>query len=144
MARLQQLLDTLLEDRRITENEVDIIRQTIQEDGKLDLEDVKFLVQLLSEAQHVCPEFDALFFPVLKDVILQDGKIGMDEQFYLLKMLYSDGQIRESEKQFLLELRREATEVPAEFDALIETATKAAPTGWDVGGQPRAGASYAG
>jgi len=93
------------------------------------------LVGLLSEAHEVCPAFDELFFPALKEVILEDGRIGQDEQFYLLKMLYSDGHVRENEKQFLLELRDAAQEVTPEFEALCEEAFAAHPTNWDVGGR---------
>ena len=135
MGTLTDLRSQLLKDGKITENEVGVIRAYIHSDGKLDIQDVRFLVELLSSANYVCPEFDALFFPALKDIILADGSIGSDEQFYLLKMLYSDGEIRESETQFLLELRSEVRELTPEFEALCETALAAHPTAWDVGGQ---------
>ncbi len=66
-----------------------------------------------------------------------DGEISQAEQFYLLKMIYSDGQIRECEKQFLQELRSEARIVPAGFEELCETAMSAKSEGWDVGGRRR-------
>ncbi len=135
MGRLHQLQAQLLSDRRITDTDVKIIRRYIQEDGKLDLDDVKFLVGLLSEADEVCPAFDELFFPALKEVILADGRIAPDEQFYLLKMLYSNGHIRESEKQFLLEIQREAEEAPPEFQAMCDEAMNAHPRNWSVGGR---------
>ena len=143
MARLQDVLAQVLSDRKITENEVSTIRDQIEQDGKLDLQDVKFLVQILSDATEVCPAFDDLFFPILEEIILQDGKIGRDEQFYLLKMLYSDGNIRDREKQFLRELRDKATDVPAEFDELCSIAFDAHPTNWSVGGTAGPGASAA-
>ncbi|MEQ8785719.1 MAG: hypothetical protein RIC55_05450 [Pirellulaceae bacterium] len=132
MSSLHEMRDEILRDHKITPNEVEVLRQYIARDGRLDMEDVKVLVNLLSDAREVCPEFDALFFPALKAVILEDGKIGPDEQFYLLKMLYSDGEIRESETRFLLELRNEAREVPPEFEQLCETALAAHPTNWSV------------
>jgi hypothetical protein len=135
MGRLHQLRSQLLRDRKITDDEVDVIRDCILEDGKLDLDDVKLLVELLSDAEEVAPAFDKLFFPALKEVILADGRVGMDEQFYLLKMLYSDGQIRDNEKQFLLELRREASEVSPEFETLCQEALQADATNWNVGGR---------
>ena len=135
MGRLHQLQARLLHDRRITDNDVNVIRRYVEEDGKLDLDDVKFLVGLLSEADEVCPAFDELFFPALKEVILADGRIAPDEIFYLLKMLYSDGHIRESEKQFLLELKREAKEAPPEFLAMCDEAMSAHPRNWSVGGR---------
>jgi len=135
MSRLHRLRAELLADGKITEDEVEVIRRHIDEDGKLDLDDVKFLVELLSEARDVCPSFDELFFPVLKEVMLEDKRIAPDEQFYLLKMLYSDGQIRESEKRLLMELREEAEVVTPEFDALCREAMTAHPRNWNVGGR---------
>ena len=137
MSRLQTLLNHVLEDRKITEAEVSLIRDYIGEDGKLDQQDAKFLVELLSNANEVCPAFDKLFFPVLKHILLQDGKIGQDEQFYLLKMLYSDGRVRQSERDFLEQLRQEADDVTPEFEHLCETALAAPTENWDVGGQSR-------
>jgi hypothetical protein len=100
-------------------------------------------VQLLVGAKEVCPAFDDLFFPVLKEVILNDGRIDHGEQFYLLKMIYGDGQIREREMRFLMELRREAKEVPAEFDEMCRTAAAAHPTEWSVDGAARSESSLA-
>jgi len=135
MGRLHQFRELLLQDGKITDDEVEVIRQYIQQDGQLDLDDVKLLVELQSEAAEVSPAFDDLFFPALKQVILADGRVGLDEQFFLLKMLYSDGRVRHREKQFLMELRREAREVTPEFEALCEEAFAAPETNWNVGGR---------
>lgn len=135
MSQLPTVLQQCLYDRKITVNEVATIRRQAERDGKLDLEDVKFLVTLLTEANEVCPEFDEMFFPLLKQALLEDGRIGQDEQFYLLKMLYADGAVRECEKQFLQELRAEADGVSPQFDQLCETALSAAGENWDLGGK---------
>jgi len=105
MAGLYELQSELLADKKITRDEVALIGEQIRSDGRLDLDDVKFLVELLAGADEVCPEFDKLLFPTLKEVLLRDGAIGLDEQFYLLKLLYSDGHVRECEKAFLRELK---------------------------------------
>ncbi len=139
MANLFHIHAQLLADNRITPDEVELIRQCIEEDGKLDLDDVKFLVGLLSSAEEVCPAFDDLFFPVLKEVLLADGKISMAEQFYLLKMLYSDGHVRDRERDFLFELRGELTEISPEFEALCDQIMTVPARGWNVGGTPRGG-----
>jgi len=137
MSRLRDLRSVVLQDGKISPDEVDFIRDYIRQDGRLDLDDVKVLVELLTQATEVCPEFDAVFFPALKHVVLEDGRIGCDEQFYLLKMLYGDGHIRDCEKKFLAELRREVAETTPEFEALCETAFHAAPKNWDLGGVRR-------
>lgn len=137
MGSLFQLKDQLLVDRRISDSEVDAIREYIDANGKLDLDDVKFLVSLLSEAREVSEGFDALFFPALKQVILADGCVGLDEQFYLMKMLYADGRIRESERRFLRELKGALQQSTPEFDAMYETAMSTEAQGWCVGGVAR-------
>jgi hypothetical protein len=139
MARLHQQLDHILEDKRITPNEVQLIQDYIAEDGELDFADVRYLVELLAGANEVCPEFDDLFFPVLKSVLLEDGRIDSSEQYSLLKMLYSDGEIRPNELKFLMELRQEAREISAEFEELCKTAHEAHPTEWSLGGAAAGG-----
>jgi hypothetical protein len=136
MATFYELLSTTLADKKIDADEVVLIREHIfQEDGQLDLEDVRLLVELYCEAHGYCQAFEDLFFEVLKQVLLADGELLAAEQFYLLKMLYSDRVIREREKEFLLELKREAKRVPPEFEALCQEAFRAHPTNWDVGGR---------
>jgi hypothetical protein len=134
MGELYRLKDQLLDDRRITDNEVASIREYVDANGKLDLADVKFLVSLVSDAREVSAGFDALFFPALKQVILEDGCVGLDEQFYLMKMLYADGRIRESERNFLRELRNEVDTTTPEFEAMYETAMNTQTQNWSVGG----------
>lgn len=134
MANLYRMHSELLKDNKITEDEVATIRRQIEADGRLDLDDVKFLVGLLSSAEEVCPEFDDLFFPVLREVLLADGKITMDEHFYLLKMLYSDGHVRDRERQFLFELREEVEEVSPEFESLCDQILTVPAKGWSLGG----------
>lgn len=134
MANLYRLKSNLLQDGRITHEEVAVIRNAIEEDGKLDLDDVKLLVELLSDASEVCPAFDELFFPVLREVLLADGRITLDEHFYLLKMLYSDGHVRDREREFLLSLREQLEEVSPEFEALCEQVLTVPSRTWDLGG----------
>ena len=130
-----QFLADMLADRKIDEAEVPVIREYLYRDGPLDLDDMKLLVELYCAAKEYCPAFEDLFFEVLEKVMLADGQVGPSEQFYLLKMLYSDRQIREREKEFLHRLRRLATRTTAEFDALCEEVFRAHPTQWSVGGR---------
>ena len=51
-------------------------------------------------------------------------------------MLYSDGHVRECERQFLRDLRGEAKETTPEFEALCDEAFRAPATNWSVGGKP--------
>jgi len=92
-------------------------------------------LRIIRRRQRSLPVLRRVVFPVLKEVLPEDGQIGLDEQFYLLKMLYWDGTVRDSEKQFLRELKSEAKTITPEFEQLCETAFNANPTNWDVGGR---------
>lgn len=120
MTKLSDLKSELLRDGKITANEVAVIRQFIEDDGHLDFDDAKFLVQLLGEASEVCQEFDDLFLPLLRHVFLRDGKIDAAEQEVLIDMLFAGGRIRESELQLLHDLQIESTELTPEFSKLCE------------------------
>ena len=74
---------------------------------------------------------------MLEDVLLEDGEIQPAEQFYLLKMLYSDREIRQPERQFLQNIRQRVKNRAPEFEALCQTALAAPAKGWSVGGVGR-------
>ena len=135
MAGLFEFHDRLLADGKITVNEVGVIKDFIAEDGALDYSDIKFLVGLMKEADYVCSEFDELLFPCLRQVILADGRVTADEQYLLLQMLYSDGDVREIEHQFIRDLYRDVKEVTPELQHLCETALNTSGSDWDVGGR---------
>jgi hypothetical protein len=135
VSKFHQFVSARLADEKIDDSEVPLIRDYLYQDGRLDLEDVRLLVELYCGATEYCAAFEDLFFSVLEEVILADGKIQPSEQFYLLKMLYSDRKIREREKSFLLSLRAAARHTTPEFEALCDEALHAHPTAWSVGGR---------
>jgi hypothetical protein len=135
MSQFYQLLSRIQADRGITEEEIQPIRQHLQADSKLDLDDVKLLVELYCNAESRCQAFDALFFDVLEKVFLTDGQISPSEEFYLLKMLYSDREIHEPEREFLRRLRKQSKTQSSSFEALFDTAMNAPAKNWSVGGR---------
>jgi len=135
MSKFYEFVSATLADGKIDDWEVPLIREQIFADGQLNIADVKLLVELYCGAQDYCPAFEDLFFDVLEKAILADGRIQASEQFYLLKLLYSDREIRDREKDFLLKLKREARQTTPEFDALCDEALQAHPTAWSVGGR---------
>lgn len=135
MSRCHELLSATLANRKIDDDEVGTIREQIDRDGQLDLEDVRLLIELYCEAREYPDAFETLFFDVLKKVFLADGEVTPDEQYHLLKMLYSDRAIRNRELEFLRELKREAKYASPEFDTLCQNAFEAHPTNWNVGGR---------
>lgn len=135
MSQFYQFLATIQADGAISDEEVPLIRQKLNEDGRLDLDDVKLLIELYCELQNRSPAFDELFFATLEQVFLADGQITPSEEFYVLKMLYSDREIREQEREFLRRLRKQLPQRTAEFEALFETAMSAPAKNWSVGGR---------
>lgn len=135
MSQYYQLLERLQADRGITEDEIQPIVQQLGADGQLDLDDVKLLIELYCNAESRCQAFDDLFFATLEQVLLTDGQISPSEEFYLLKMLYSDREIRQPERALLERLRQQAKTRSASFEALCETALAAPSKNWCVGGR---------
>ena len=91
----------------------------------------------MKDANHVCAEFDDLMFPIMRQVILADGEVPMDEQYLLLQMLYSDGEVRECERSFIVDLYRDVENVTPELEQLCETAMNCSGKSWDLGGKER-------
>ena len=135
MSQFYTLLAQIQADGGITDDEILPIRQQIDADGKLDIDDVKLLVELYCDADNRCPGFDELFFTTLEKVFLADGQITPSEEFYLLKMLYSDREIREPEREFLRKLRKQLPTRSASFESLFDTAMNSPAKNWSVGGR---------
>ena len=135
MSTAAELTNTLLADGKVDGRELELIREELCRDGRLDLDDVRLLVGLYCESRERTPAFEDFFFEVLEKVLLADCEISLAEQFYLLKMLYSDRRVTERERQFLHALRRKVHRASPEFEALCDEALAAPATGWDVGGR---------
>lgn len=135
MGQFYQFLAKIQADGGISDDEVPSIREQLAVDGQLDLDDVKLLVELYCETGNRCPKFDDLFFSTLERVLLADGQISPSEEFYLLKMIYSDREIRESEREFLRRIRKQIPNRSPSFEALFETAINAPEKNWSVGGR---------
>ena len=135
MSRLHDFVATTLADRQISDDELPLIREKIYADGELSLGDVKLLIELYCGSDEPSPQFSRLLFAVLEEVFLADGELSPSEQFYLLKLLYSDRVVRDSEREFLKKLRGKLKSRTPEFEALYETAMKAPARNWNVGGR---------
>ena len=104
------------------------LRKELWEDGKIDLEEINFLVSLRNLAQkkakakkeEVNPKFTALFFKAVKENVLADGKIDASEAGWLRGMLFADGKIDADERKFLEGVKKEAKETSPEFNRLYD------------------------
>lgn len=100
---MAKLRTRVLSVNRITKTEVDLLRSHLLGNQNLGFEDVRLLVDLATQADQVCPEFDPILFPSLRSVMLEDGIISPEEQV-LLMQLFADRPLRMCELQFLAEL----------------------------------------
>ena len=137
MSSLHAFVTQTLADGRIDDAELPTIKEVLARDNRLDLDDVKLLVELYCSARQRSGAFEDFFFAVLERVLLEDGEIQPSEQFYLLKMIYSDREIRDCEREFLRRLQAKAAKQSPAFDALCQTAFKAPDRNWCAGGRER-------
>ena len=114
----------LLADGVIDETEVKVLRKELWADGKIDRDEVEFLIELRNAAQKkakggtLSPAFETMFFKAIQDNVLEDGVITGKEAGWLRKMLYADKKIDENEKRFLKKLKNQAHKTSPAFDAL--------------------------
>ena len=134
MANYHEVVRHVLADQKIDAGELELLCQHVYRNGAPNLDDVRLLVELYMGVPALSEAFENFFYGVLKKVILSDGEILPGEQFYLLKVIYSDRVIRPRELAFLRELRQEAKQITPDFEQLCQTAFEAPATNWSVGG----------
>jgi uncharacterized tellurite resistance protein B-like protein len=121
-------LNAILADGVIDDNEVKILKKELYADGKIDKEEVDFLIELRNKAQkkaaggNLSDAFEKFFFKAVQDNVMADGKIDTEEARWLRTMLYADRKIDENEKKFLAKIKKAATSTSPEFDRLYEQA----------------------
>src|SRR5262245_26922679 len=117
-----------LADGEIDDAEVKVVKKELMADGKIDKQEVGFLIELRNLAQKkakaknrkVNPTFEKFFFAAISMNVLKDGVIDANEARWLRKMLYADKKIDNNEKAFLKKLKRSAKKTSPAFDALYE------------------------
>jgi hypothetical protein len=141
MTSYHEVVQHILADQKISDSELRLLCDHVYRNGTPNLEDVKLLVELYTGIGKPSEAFENFFYGVMKKVVLEDGEIQPGEQFYLLKVIYSDRVIRPRELAFLRELRREAKQITPDFEQLCQHAFQAPATNWSVGGTPALGTS---
>lgn len=83
MQPLLKIKQEILAKGKIDSPELEVLRQQLYADGKIDRRGAEFLVELHKRVQHSTPAFERFFFQAVKDHILVDGRIGTDEAAWL-------------------------------------------------------------
>jgi hypothetical protein len=127
MPDLRQIEHDILAHGRVDGQELEVLRQQLYADGKIDRRGADFLVELHKRVHHLTPAFERFFYQGIKDHILAHGRIDAEEAAWLRRMLFADGKIDDEERKFLHELKGEAGQVCREFQALFEESMKQPP-----------------
>ncbi|MDR1372363.1 MAG: TerB family tellurite resistance protein [Dysgonamonadaceae bacterium] len=119
MSTLKELKNSILADGVIDEAEVKQLREVLYADGKIDKEEADFLFELndavSGKANH--SSWETLFVEAITNFLLEDetspGEIDEDEAQWLLEKIQGDGQLDETEKALLANLKSKAKNLPS-------------------------------
>lgn len=128
MANLPQLMTDVLALERIDSPTIERLKNELYADGKIDRSEADFLVELHKRIQRPTGHaWDKFFYQAIRDHILADGSIDVEETAWLRQMLWQDGRIDDDERKFLHQLRGEAKQVCKEFEQLYAECLKEPP-----------------
>ena len=126
MANLDELKKNLLSDGIIDVEEVETIKHKIYEDGKIDREEANFLFELKDAVtgKDNAPEWKELFIDAITAYVLEDEMspdvIDEDEADYLYEQINGDGQIDDTERALLENIKAKAKNFPEKLASLLK------------------------
>lgn len=126
MANLDELKKDLLSDGIIDVEEVETIKHKIYEDGKIDREEANFLFELNGAVtgKDNAPEWKELFIDAITAYVLEDEMspdvIDEDEADYLYEQINGDGQIDNTERALLENIKAKAKNFPEKLASLLK------------------------
>ena len=116
----------LLSDGIIDVEEVETIKHKIYEDGKIDREEANFLFELNDAVtgKDNAPEWKELFIDAITAYVLEDEMspdvIDEDEADYLYEQINGDGQIDDTERALLENIKAKAKNFPEKLASLLK------------------------
>ena len=125
MANLEQLKKDLLADGIIDAEEVKTIKEVIYEDGKIDKDEADFLFELTDavSGKENAPEWKSLFIDAITSFMLEDevspNEIDDEEANYLYNQIKGDGQVDETERALLENLKAKSKNFPEILASLL-------------------------
>ena len=126
MANLDELKKVLLSDGIIDVEEVETIKHKIYEDGKIDREEANFLFELNDAVtgKDNAPEWKELFIDAITAYVLEDEMspdvIDEDEADYLYEQINGNGQIDDTERALLENIKAKAKNFPEKLASLLK------------------------
>jgi len=127
MTELRRIEQLILANGRVDTDELELLRTTLYSGGKINREAADFLVELHKRVERANPAWEHFFYRAIKDHMLADGKIGVEETAWLKRMFFADGKFQDEERKFLSELKGEAKHFSQAFDILVHESMKLPP-----------------
>ncbi len=109
----------ILANERIDEYETELLRRAMYDDGIIDEDEVRFLLELKREATSVHPEFMLFLQHIMKKAIIREGTVALREVVWMEKLIGQERIVSVEEVRFLHVIRREANSVCPEFHDLL-------------------------
>ena len=122
-------LSAFLADGLIDALEIKILKKELYADGKIDDEEINFLLEMRSTYQkkakalkeEVTGEFENFFFKTVLDYVLVDEGVSPKMVEWLQSTLFKSKKASEREKQFLSQLKKKAKQPNPQLDKLVAT-----------------------
>jgi hypothetical protein len=133
-ADLRDIERDILAIGKVDGEELEVLRKRVYSGGKIDRQTADFLVELHKRVQHRTPAFEKFFYQAIKDHILANGRIGVEKSAWLRRLLLANGRLNDEERQFLHELKGEASQVSQKFETLFNECMKEPPEQRTCGG----------
>jgi hypothetical protein len=124
MHELLRIKQDILARGKVDSDHLESLKLALYSGGKVSRPAADYLVELHKRVQHPNPGFEHLFYKVIKDHVLVNGKIDAEEVGWLRRMLFADGKIKDEERKFLHELKGEAKVSSPAFDELFTESMK--------------------
>ena len=125
MANLEQLKKDLLADGIIDAEDVKTIKEVIYEAGKIDKDEADFLFELNDavSGKENAPGWKSLFIDAITSFMLEDevspNEIDDEEANYLYNQIKGDGQVDETERALLENLKAKSKNFPEILASLL-------------------------
>ena len=123
---LDELRDAIIADGVVDSSEVETIRARLYADGVIDRDEAQFVFDVndavTGAANH--ESWRTLFVEVICDNLLNDAdspnEVDAAEASWLLDRIQAEGQLDDSEKALLAELRSRSLSMPASLKAYLD------------------------
>jgi len=122
---LETLRDDIIADGIVDADEVALLNEELYADGVIDLEEATVLFEINDavSGNDNSPEWEAFFVRAITDAVLADdttpGVIDDEEADFLIEKILADGNVDNTERALLSNIRQNATSIAPALEAKL-------------------------